>query len=485
MESIQEQNKNELSKRKERSKTNAVNNGDNIENNEDNAAVQNIQQHLANECTSILNDPENNIKKISEILKIKEHKGLIYLSLVKVFKNIVPLYKIRVHSNKVKHRNQEMSVTDFDRILLQQYNAFIKEICSSDEIESYKAAAELIRCLDHFNFADRLISKVLIGTTKQHAVGKFCIESLVDRVKNDPIGETIFMILDKCLDYKFSHQILKAIIDSKYLESCVQIRIAKETFYQKEKIEERKLNKREKAGKGFFKKNFLKAKAEKKEEKKRLQQMKQVRMQEETELSAINEKNYIRTVNALQRLYFTVLKTQNEPCYESTFIGVRKYIKIIRKEFHEGLYTLMIEAIRKSSVNACLEGMLTIHQIYKDCGYDFKRILDSLFALISPFNFNFNQEHFEFFSKVIKLYFVETIQPKVRVFAFIQRLILARCVRLVPQFALLIKNLEVKYDLDINDHDYKNRMVNNLETEDVDRITFKPLYEYYLFKKLQ
>ena len=314
--------------------------------------MENIPEYLSVECTSILNDPESNIKKVSEILKIQTQKGLVYLSLVKVFKNVVPLYKIRTHSNKVKHRNQEHSVTDFDKVLLAQYNVFVKEICSSDLIESFKAAAELVKCLDHFNFADILISKVLIGTTKQNSVGKYCIEVLVDRVKNDPLGETVFMILNQCLDYKFSSHIVEAILESKYLEKCVQIRIDKETFYDKEKIRERKEAKKEVAGRGFFKKKFLIGKTDKKEEKKRLQQMKQVRMQEETELSAINEKNYIRTVNALQRLYFTVLKTHNQPCFLNTFKGVRKYIRIIRKEFHEGLYTLLIDAIKISDLSA-------------------------------------------------------------------------------------------------------------------------------------
>ena len=447
--------------------------------------MENIQEYLSTECMSILNDPECNIKKISEILKIKEHKGLIYLSLVKVFKNIVPLYKVRTHSNKVKHRNQAMSVSEYDRILLMQYNAFVREICNSDTIESFKAAAELVRSLDHFNFADRLISKVLIGTTKQNTVGNFCIESLVDRVKNDPLGETLFIILDKCLDYKFSFHIIEAMLESKYLERCVQIRIEKETFYEKDKIRERKLNKKEVAGKGFFKKQFLKDKKDLKEEKKRLQLMKQVRMQEESELGSINEKNYIRTVNALQRLYFTVLKTHNEPSFKNTFIGIRKYIKIIRKEFHEGLYTLMIDAIKISNISASLEGMLSIYEIYKDSGYDFKRILDSLFSIICPFNFQFDATHHELFAKVLRLYFINIQQPKNRVFAFVQRLMLNRTLRFIPIFDILIKNLEVKYNLEFNDHDYKNRLVNNLDCDDIDKIVLKPLYEYYLFKKLQ
>ena len=129
--------------------------------------------------------------------------------------------------------------------------------------------------------------------------------------------------------------------------------------------------------------------------------------------------------------------------------------------------------------------MLSIHEIYNSSGYDFKRILDSLFLLSSPFNFTFEYSQYELYAKVLRLFLIETVQPKNRIFAFTQRLILCRCTRYVPIIETLIKNLEVKYNLDLNDHDYKNRTVNNLDVEDVDKVIAKPLYEYYLFKQLQ
>lgn len=434
-------------------------------------------------CTSIINDPESNIMSVAEILQSKAD-GVVLLSLAKVFKNVVPLYKIRVYSDKAKYKNRELSISAYDRVLLGQYNLYVKELCSSSLPESYRAAAELLKTLDHFNFADRIVSKVLVGTTMSHGVSNACVEALADRIRNDSIGDTVFIIIDKCLDCKFSHILVDALLESKYLEKCVQIRIDKETFYEKERIEERRKAKKEQTGRGFFSKRYSGDKAEKKEEKKRLKLQSEIREQEKQEIDPINEKNYVRAVNALQRLYFTILKDGIPPCLESTYIGVRKYIRIIRKEFHEGLYTLLNSSIEKSNPHSALEGILSIICIYKDGGMDFKRAIDVFFRIVHPFNYHNALTDFRMISKVGRCLFLDTVQPKHRVCALIQRLMHCKCVRYIPEYSALIKDLEIKYDIDLSDHEIKNRNVYEGTKQDIDSIPSKPFYEYYLLRKM-
>lgn len=437
-------------------------------------------------CTRIINNPEEQIHEVESLLNMKEHRELIMLSLAKVFKNIAPLYRIRLHSNKIKHKNQDLSVSQFDRLLFKYYNLYVKEVCSSDKPESFIAAAELLRSLDHFNFSDRLVAKVLLGTTKFPKIAGVCVEVLVDRIQNDPSGETIFMIIDQCLDYRFSHLIVKALLESKYLEKCVEIRITKEEYYEKESIERRKKEKKEKTGKGFFKRNFLIDKKERKEEKKRLQLQSKVREEEKQELNPINEKNYIRTVNALQRLYFTIFKNHHRDCFESSFLGIRKYIRIIRKEFHEGLYTLMVDCIKISNedVSAVTEGVLTIYEIYKENGYDFKRILDVLYQIVSPLNVIAVGE-IEGLCKAIRNMFLNVKQPKLRAIVFLQRLLQYRITRFVPLFDQLIKDIEVKYDIEFDDFEMKTVKTAETQSNDIDKVILRPFYEYYLFKKMR
>lgn len=439
---------------------------------------------VAEMCTRIINEPEENVNEVSTLLKSTGDKGLLFLSLTKVFKNIAPLYRIRLHSNKVKHKSADLSITEFDKKLFTQYNLFVRDICRSDAVESYKAAAELLKTLDHFNFSDRIVAKVLLGTTKSRAVAECCIEAITDRIKNDRTGETIFMILDRCLDYRFNHLVVKAMLDSEYLQMCVKIRIDKEEFYLKESIERRKQEKKEKRGKGFFAKKALIGKKDKKDEKMRLRMQSETRTEEKADLDPINNKNYIRTVNAMQRLYFTLLKNKEKICFEDIFVGVRKYIRIIRKEFHEGLYTLLLEAIRMSDVSAGLEGVISTFEIYKNSGYDFKRLADVLFKIISPFNYQLSLDLIPVLCTCVRHIFIDIVQSKMHAVAFTQRLMHSRLVRHILEFDKLIKDLEIKYNLEFTDFDINTTEVKDIEVDDISKIPQKPFYEYFPFRRV-
>lgn len=442
------------------------------------------RKQLAELCTRIINEPERNVNEISGLMKSTCDKGLLYISLTKVFKNIAPLYRIRLHSNKVKHKSESLSISDFDRKLFTQYNMFVKEICRSDAVESYRAAAELLRALDHFNFSDRIIAKVLLGTTKSRAVAELCVDVLVDRIKNDQAGETVFIILDRCLDYRFNHCIVRAMLESQYLQACVGIRRDKEEYYLKQSIEKRKREKRDKRGKGFFAKKQPVGSKDRKEEKARLQLQNEARKEEKAGLEPINEKNYIRTVNAMQRLYFTLLKNKEKDCLKDIFIGVRKYINIIRKEFHEGLYTLLLDSIRCADADAALEGISTIFEVYRNSGYDFKRPIDILFRIISPFNYELTSELVAKLCGCIKHMFIDTQQSKLHVIAFTQRLMHCRLVRYIPEFDQLIKDLEIRYNLEFTDFDVKHVELKDLDADCVDQVANKPFYEYFPFRRV-
>ncbi|MCA9750212.1 MAG: hypothetical protein KDH96_11305 [Candidatus Riesia sp.] len=77
--------------------------------------MENFSEYLAEECMAIINKPENNIDRVDKLLNIKEFIELIHLSPVKVFKNIIPLYKIRIYSDKAKHKNGCLDLTEYDR----------------------------------------------------------------------------------------------------------------------------------------------------------------------------------------------------------------------------------------------------------------------------------------------------------------------------------------------------------------------------------
>jgi len=441
-------------------------------------------EEIADKCLQIINAPEHNIKNVTRLLASEADRGIVLLSLAKVFKNITPLYKIRLGTEKIKHKNSERSASEYDKNLVAEYNAFIREICKSQLPESFVCACELLKSLDHFNFNDKLVSKVLVGTTLEPGIRNACIATLIDRILNNSNGECVFMIINNCLDYKFAHQIIESLLECKYLGKCVEIRLSKELKYDEEYIRQKKEEKRGGKLKGFFKKKEIHDKKLQKEEKRRQQLQKEIKAQEDQAMEPLEERNYIKTTNALQRLYFTILKEKMEECYLGVFAGLRKYIRIIRREFHEGLYTLVNDAIDGGRPADRLEGISTLLFIYKDQGFDFQKAINCLFGLVDPLNHDLGIECVQKTADVIGMLFIENRQSNERAHAMMQRLVLARCMRYVPAYDRVIRLLEQKYDIDVGDASFRNKKVPENNYKNIDQVPLKPFYEHLPYMKL-
>ena len=439
---------------------------------------------IATRCVTIINHPERNVGDIGMLLKKYKSEEVIFPSLAKVFRNIAPLYRIRVHSEKVKHRSGDLDISTFDTQLVNHYNNYIKELCALKSSMSYVCACDLLSTLDHFNFADRLVAKVLTGSNMNSELGDKCVDTLVDRIKNDATGETVFMIMNQCLDYRHSERVVEALLESKYLEKCVATRIDKEEKYNREYQERKKAELRPKLKRGFFGKTPIFGKPAKELEKQRRIQELSAKKAEDESAAPLDDKNYVRTANALQRLYFTILKEKMAPCYSSVFIGVRKYIKLIRQEFREGLYVLLADAIVEAGLDAAIEGVDTVIFAYGSTGLDFKRIIDRIYGLLDPFNADFNEQNMARLGELLKSMFVTIKQPVHRAVAFSQRLMRFAVVRRMPCIAGIVRMLEVTYDLDFTDAESKNKRLHEMQTEEVDKVANKPFYEYFLFKRM-
>ena len=129
--------------------------------------------------------------------------------------------------------------------------------------------------------------------------------------------------------------------------------------------------------------------------------------------------------------------------------------------------------------------MSTVFEIYGHNGIDFKRILDFYFYIVRPTNFHANISDFDFISQVGRSLFIKMEQPKQRVIALLQRLMITRIFRYAPALDLFIKDLEVKYDVEFSDHEIRSRDAYDSDINDVDNVPNKPFYEYFLYKKMQ
>ena len=386
----------------------------------------------------IINDPYTNIESLKSFLTSKDEETS--LSVAKIFANIVPLYKIKTNNNKVKQKiGHQSTVSDYDKKLLEFYTVFLKNVLNNKNDDfTYKIAAYLLDELDHFNFNDRLVSKVLEGCKNNNII---CQNVITKRIENDTNGEILFFILDKSLDMGFNKIITEALLKSRFLNKCVEIRIAKENKYAKE--EKKKVKER----RNLFDNRNLKGR-EKKREKERYKKQKEVKAEIDEEMEGVDHKVYVKCVNALQRFYFTILKNKEVNCVGATCSGLRKYFKIIRKEFHEGIMFMLYDNVNLEHTNNTLNIIRTVFIIFKDAGIDFNKLIDVLYEIIDVYMEN------KRFKELLDDVLLKNTQSYSIALKFYKKLLVIRILHYSTWVDEIIHRISIKYDIN-----YKDEMI--------------------------
>ncbi|KAL7217549.1 hypothetical protein ACSBR2_010915 [Camellia fascicularis] len=143
---------------------------------------------LAELGTALLTDPESNIKSLKEMLQISKDGDhaiavLGLKSLLAVFKDIIPGYRIRLPTEK----EQEMVVSKvvkkmryYESTLLSTYKGYLQRLIALEQQASFQRVA--IRCIctlldsvPHFNYRESLLAAVIKNiSSADDVVRKLC-----------------------------------------------------------------------------------------------------------------------------------------------------------------------------------------------------------------------------------------------------------------------------------------------------------------------
>lgn len=151
-------------------------------------ANENKKYRLAELGTALLADPESNIKSLREMLQIAkdgDHSIVILglKSLLAVFKDILPGYRIRLPTEKEQQMLVSKAVKKmrlYESTLLTAYKAFVQKLIALEEQAVYKRVAmrcicTLLEAVPHFNFRENLLAAVVKGISSQDdVVRKLC-----------------------------------------------------------------------------------------------------------------------------------------------------------------------------------------------------------------------------------------------------------------------------------------------------------------------
>ncbi|CAL9192004.1 unnamed protein product [Musa hybrid cultivar] len=146
---------------------------------------------LAEIGLQLLENPEENIKALKELLQIcdDEDQNIVKLglmSLLAVFKDIIPGYRIRLPTEKEMEMTVSKTVRQqrfYESTLLRSYKAYLMKLVTLEKQPSIRQVA--VRCLcslldavPHFNFRESILASVVKNiSSSDDTIRKLCCEA--------------------------------------------------------------------------------------------------------------------------------------------------------------------------------------------------------------------------------------------------------------------------------------------------------------------
>ncbi|NXL95353.1 NOC3L protein, partial [Alectura lathami] len=341
--------------------------------------LQERKMHIAALASAILSDPESNIKKVKELRAMLMEQDpnvavivrkLVMVSLMEVFKDIAPSYKIRPlteaeKATKVKKETQRLR--EFEEGLVSQYKFYLENLEQTIKdwkqrklkksnvisLKAYKGLAEIaVKCLcellvalPHFNFHNNIIVLIVpLMNDASKTVSELCCEAVKKLFKQDKLGLASLGVvkvisgLVKGRNYNVRPEVLEAFLHLRIKE--VELKKDSEDIAPKKKFmtfkEKRKnLSRMQRKWK----------KAEEKLERELL----------EAEASESKEKKlklHTETLNIVFLTYFRILKkAQKSPLLPTVLEGLAKFAHLINVEFFDDLLVVLHSLIASGDLS--------------------------------------------------------------------------------------------------------------------------------------
>ncbi|KAJ7987723.1 hypothetical protein DPEC_G00329450 [Dallia pectoralis] len=333
---------------------------------------------IASLGSDILSEPTTNIKKLKELRSMLMEtdpcvavtvRKLVMVSLMEVFKDIVPSYRIRplTEAEKgLKVKKDTLQLREFEEGLVSQYKFFLENLeqtvrdwkqkkrkrRESVSLQSYKGLAEVaIRCicellvaLPHFNFHNNIIVMLVpLMNDPIKRVSDMCCEAVKTLLKQDKQGQaslgTVKVIsgMVKSRNYDVRPEVLKVLL-------CLRIKEADLKRDTDDTAPRKKAMKYKEKQKTLSRMQRKWKKAEEKLEKELLEA-------DASENKDQKIKLHTETLNMVFLIYFRILKKAEKSILLSSVLeGLAKFAHLINLEFFDDLLNVLQHHIQSGDL---------------------------------------------------------------------------------------------------------------------------------------
>ncbi|XP_077206417.1 nucleolar complex protein 3 homolog [Paroedura picta] len=331
--------------------------------------LQEKKIHIAALASAILADPENNVKKLKELRSMLMEQDpnvavivrkLVMISLMEIFKDVTPSYKIRPLTETEKNtkvRKETQKLREFEEGLVSQYKFYLENLEQTVKdwkqrklkksnvisLKAYKGLAEVaVKCLcellvslPHFNFHNNIIVLIVpLMNDSSKQISEICCDAVKNLFKQDKLGVASIGVvkvisgLVKSRNYDVRPEVLMVLLHLRIKE--IEVKKDAEDIAPKKRF----MSYKEK------RKNLSRMQRKwKKAEEKLERELLEVEASESTEKKL---KLHTEILNIVFLTYFRILKkAQKSPLLPAVLEGLAKFAHLINLEFFDDLLVVL------------------------------------------------------------------------------------------------------------------------------------------------
>ncbi|KAM9424725.1 nucleolar complex protein 3 homolog [Pholidichthys leucotaenia] len=358
-----------------------------------NQKLNRMKVSISSLAAIIVSDPFNNIKRLKELRAMMMEadpmvavtvRKLVMVSLMEIFKDIVPSYKIRpltATEKAAKVKKDTHHLREFEEGLVSQYKFYLEDLeqtikdwkqkkkkrSQAVAVESYRGLAEVaVRCmcellvsLPHFNFHNNIIVVLVpLMNESTRTVLSMCCDAFKKLFHEDKVGVTslasvrVISGLIKSLNYNVRPELLRTLVSLRIKE--VEL---KKDLQASAPVKKFLTNKEKKKNLSRMQRKWKKA--EEKLEKELL----------EAEASESKEKKirlHTEILNIVFLVYFRILKkAQRSVLLPAVLEGLANFAHLINLEFFDDVLNVLQSFIQSGDLTTqetlhCIQTVFTI-----------------------------------------------------------------------------------------------------------------------------
>lgn len=328
-------------------------------------SAKDFREMVAQYAELITMDPEDNLDKVQELQRIAtrtpraSRRSILVLSLLTIYKDIIPGYRIRPLTERQMKENVSKEIRqlrEYEGRLLNLYREYISSLVvfyrqGHLETEGGKyavacsvvyAACDLLNSKPHFNLRKELASILVskLGSLRIDQTYLMCIETITTLFENDEEGGISFDIVNRIAKMVKNKRYK---IDSRVLGTFIHLRLLTELQGRadldklvKEKPQVEKIPKKQRV---YLSKERRQARRERKEIEEEMRKADMVVSAE------VRERNQAQTLKTVFVLYFNILKHRSKRLMGVTLEGLAKFSNLINAELFRDLLEVLREII--------------------------------------------------------------------------------------------------------------------------------------------